>query len=282
MTKRNRRTRAEMDSLRVALFQILANDHPMTVRQVYYQMVSRQFIEKTEANYKNIVCRLLADMRKQKIIPYNWIADNTRWQRKPDTYSSLSQMLESSIKFYRRALWDDQPVYVEIWCEKDALAGILNEETDKYDVPLMVSRGFASLSYLASAAEAILYKNKPAYLYYFGDWDPSGLMIDRNIEMRLREMAPGAEIHFERIAVTPEQIEKYNLPTRPTKTGGTHSRSFTGDSVELDAIPARELRALVRNCIEQHIDQAIKERTEEIEEAERRSLADIVERWEAA
>jgi len=147
------------------------------------------------------------------------------------------------------------PVYVEIWCEKDALAGVLMEETQTYDVPLMVARGYASLSFLHSAAMAIEAKDKPAYIYHFGDYDPSGVDAARDIEAKLRRYAPGAEIHFERPAVTREQIEQWNLPTRPTKQTDTRAKKFgSATSVELDAIPARRLRDLVRECIERHVD----------------------------
>src|SRR5262249_3089988 len=151
---------------------------------------------------------------------------------------------------YRRDLWDNQDHYVEVWTEKDALAGVLLEETRKWDVPLMVSRGFASASYLYEAAETIKAVGKPTYLYYFGDHDPSGLYIDRAIERGLREHAPEADIHFERVAVKPWQIELWNLPTRPTKTkGNPHSKGFEGASVEVDAIPPTDLRELVADCI---------------------------------
>ena len=96
--------------------------------------------------------------------------------RKPDTHSSPEEALANTARTYRKALWDDQDAYVEIWCEKDALAGVLYKETAVWDVPLMVSRGFASLTFLAEAAEAIAAEGKPAYLYYFGDHDPSGVL----------------------------------------------------------------------------------------------------------
>jgi hypothetical protein len=146
------------------------------------------------------------------------------------------------------------PVYVEVWCEKDALAGVLMEETEPYDVPLMVARGYASVSFLHSAAEAIDAKDKPAYIYHFGDLDSSGVDASRDIEAKLRRYAPNAEIHFERPAVTREQVTDWNLPSRPTKTSDTRAKQFVGTSVELDAIPANRLRELVRTCIERHID----------------------------
>jgi hypothetical protein len=147
------------------------------------------------------------------------------------------------------------PAYVEIWCEKDALAGVLFEETEVYDVPLMTARGYSSLTFVHSAARAIKAKGKPAFIYHFGDLDPSGVDAVRDIEAKLRRYAPDAEIHFERPAVTRAQVEEWNLPSRPTKQTDTRAKKFVGTSVELDAIPARKLRELVRERIERHIDQ---------------------------
>jgi hypothetical protein len=252
--KRSRRTKAELNRLQDAMRSILANDNPMTVRQVFYRMVSAGEIAKTEQEYKNTVGRLLVQMREQQVIPYSWIADNTRWQRKPRSYSSLESALEHVRRTYRRDLWDDQDVYVEVWTEKDALTGVLFEETAEWDVPLMASKGFSSRSYLWGAAEAIKAKGRPAFLYYFGDHDPSGVHIDRNIERQLRAMAPGADIHFQRVAVLPEQIAEWGLPTRPTKKTDSRCKGFEGDSVEVDAIEPQTLRRLVHDCIVQHID----------------------------
>jgi hypothetical protein len=139
----------------------------------------------------------------------------------------------------------------------------------------MVSRGFSSLSYLFEAAEAIKHQSKPAYLYYFGDHDPSGVHIDRNIEKQLRELAPEAAIHFERVAVRPEQIEAWGLPTRPTKKSDSRSKNFAGDSVEVDAIEPARLRQLVRACIERHVDRAAHERLLRVEKAERETLRNV-------
>jgi hypothetical protein len=125
-----------------------------------------------------------------------------------------------------------------------------------YDVPLMVARGYASLSFLYSAAEAISLLVVPAYIYHLGDFDPSGVNAGEKIEETLRELAPDAEIYFERIAVTEEQIDDWNLPTRPTKKSDTRSKSFGSIiSVELDAIDPNVLRNLVQETIEQHLPQ---------------------------
>jgi hypothetical protein len=267
-----------MDAIRSAIKAVTAEDGPMTVRQAFYQLVSRGAINKTEADYKQTVVRLLTEMRRDYSIPFDAIADNTRWMRKPKTHGSLRNMLEESKDFYRRALWNDQEVYVEVWLEKDALASVLLPETSEYDVPLMVTRGYPSVSYLYEAGATIKAQGKPTFIYYFGDHNPSGRDITRATESGLREFAPGAEIHFRRIAVTREQIEDLKLPTRPTKTTDSRSKGFDGESVEVDAIPPAHLRALARTCIELHIDQGLLQRTKLIEEQERQTLEGIYER----
>jgi hypothetical protein len=241
-----------MDRIRAALYNTLKADNPMTVRQVFYRLVSAGVIAKTENEYKTTVVRLLTEMRRSREIPFGWIADNTRWMRKPRTFDSWHEALRRCAETYRQALWAESPVYVEVWLEKDALAGVLYDVTDEWDVPLMATRGYPSLTYVHEAAEAIEDHEKPAYIYYFGDYDPSGVDIPRKVEAGLREFAPAAEIHFERVAVTPEQIARWNLPTRPTKQTDSRSKDFDGESVEVDAIPPQELRTLAEACITMH------------------------------
>lgn len=272
---KNRRGKAAMQAIRDAIYATLQELNPMTVRQTFYRLTTQGVIEKTEAEYKTTIIRLLVEMRLDGTIPFGWISDNTRWMRKPQTFSSAQQALHYCAQHYRRSLWENQDVYVEVWTEKDALAGVLLEQTAVWDVPLMVSRGFSSITYLHEAAEAIAAKGKPAYLYYFGDHDPSGVVIDRKIEQRLREFAPDAELHFERVAVRLEQIEEWNLPTRPTKKTDSRSRNFEGESVEVDAIDPPLLQQLVRDCIKQHVDERQLNILEVAEESERSLLIDF-------
>lgn len=192
-------------------------------------------------------------------------------------HGSAAEALAWTARTYRRAIWDDQLAYVEIWCEKDALAGVLYQVTESWDVPLMVTRGYPSLTYLASAAEAIEAESpRPAFLYYLGDFDPSGLDIPRHTEAQMRDLAPYTNFTFERVAVTAEQISQWNLPTRPTKLSDSRARTFAGSaSVELDAIPPAELRTLVDRCISQHVDEATLRRTEAIERDARFLLSSL-------
>ncbi len=265
-----------MQEIRDRIYAITSAMHPMSVRQVFYQLTTQGVIEKTESEYKQTVIRLLGEMRLNDELPFSWIADNSRWMRKPRTYSSLRSMLDITASAYRRALWTDQEDYVEIWLEKEALSGVIYSETDHWDVPLMVTRGYPSLTFLHEAAEAIAAEERPVYIYYLGDWDPSGLDIARNVQERLEEFAPDAEINFERIAVTPEQVERWSLPTRPTKQTDTRSKRFGGASVELDAIPPDKLRQLVSDHIEQHVDGDALYKTKVAEASERK----LLDNWE--
>jgi hypothetical protein len=275
-TNGRRRTRRDVEQIRAAIYLTLKGDHPMTVRQLFYRLVSDGTIAKTEGEYKQTVVRLTAEMRLAGLIPFGWIADNTRWMRKPRTHSSLADALQQTARTYRRSVWEDQDAYVEVWLEKDALAGVLYDVTAAWDVPLMVTRGFASLSFLYEAADAIQDQGKPAFLYYFGDHDPSGLDIPRTVEQRIREFAPEAAVTFERVAVTPQQIEELALPTRPTKKTDSRSKGFEGDSVEVDAIKPATLRRMVEECITQHIDRDAYDRLMAVEAAERETLMAIV------
>src|SRR5262249_51853958 len=125
----------------------------------------RGVIEKSEHGYTKVQTDLTL-LRRAGDLPYDWLADNTRWQRKPTTFASPEQALLDTAKFYRKDLWVDADAYVEVWLEKDALAGVIYPTTSMYDVPLMVARGYASLSFLHSAAEYINDLSVPTYIYH--------------------------------------------------------------------------------------------------------------------
>jgi hypothetical protein len=276
--KRHRSTKAEVEARREALLDIIEEGRPMTVRQVFYQATVRGLVEKQESGYAKVQTDL-TKMRRDGSLPYDWLADNTRWQRKPRTFDSVENALRETAAFYRKSLWTDADAYVEIWLEKDALAGVIYPVTSLYDVPLMVARGYASLSFLYSAAEYINTLTVPAYIYHLGDYDPSGVNAGEKIEETLRELAPDADIYFERIAVTPEQIAEWDLPTRPTKASDTRAKRFGSSlSVELDAIDPNQLRALVQETIERHLPADQFEILKAAEQSEREIISRMVRR----
>jgi hypothetical protein len=271
-----RRGKREMELLREIIVEVVGSDAPMTVRQVFYRLVSLGVITKAESEYRAVVVRQLTKLRLEGILPWSWITDGTRWMHKSVRYGSVEEALEATRRHYRRDYWRELDEYVEVWLEKDALAGVLFRVTDEWGVPLMVTRGFASLSYVHNAAETIERIGKPTHIYYFGDYDPSGVEIDRNLERRLRQFAPHSEIHFERVAVRREQIVEYELPTRPTKRSANHGHGLhEGGSVEVDALPPATLLQLVRDAIERHVDPARVAVLEVAEASERELLGGL-------
>ena len=250
--KRHRVTKTGLVDRRAALLEIVRNAQPATVRQIFYLASVRGIVAKDEGGYSRVQIDLV-EMRRSGQLPYGWIVDHTRWQRSPVTFDSIDAALADTASTYGKALWRDIKSYVEIWLEKDALSGVILPVTKKFDVPLMVARGYASETFLHSSGEYMASVDKPCWVYHFGDFDPSGQDAARAIEKGLRHHAAGAEIHFERIAVTQRQIDEWNLPSRPTKHTDTRAKKFGPVSVELDAIDPNKLRELVEEVIVRHL-----------------------------
>jgi hypothetical protein len=279
--KRHRRTKAQISEIHDAIHNVLEDDHPQSLRHVFYCIAGTLTIGKDDAGYR-VIQRELLKLRRQGEIPYHWVSDGTRWRRVATSFDSPAEAVRWAARTYRRDLWRRTPVYVEVWCESDSIAGVLIEETNRYKVPLMVSRGFSSETYLYRAAEDIEGEDRPAFIYYVGDWDPSGKLIPENIEKRLRDFAPEAEIRFERLLVNPNQIHEWHLPTKPAKKKTTHARNWEGGTVEVEAVPARLARQIVREAIEQHLNLREVEVMEAAEESEREWLTAIAKSMEAA
>lgn len=273
--KRGRSTKAELQCLLEGTKSILASEPGrMTIRHLYYRLVSAAFLEKTELEYKRL-CGLLANWRRAKLIPWTAFVDNLRWHMGLPTYDCISDAVLNAVASYRRNAWSETKVYVEIWCEKDAIAGILHDVADPFGVKVFACRGFASLSSLSAAAEIFKSQERSGrrnIVYYFGDFDPSGLCIDLKARQSLEEDF-GVCVEFERVAVNSEQITQFALPTRPTKASDSRAKGFEGESVEIDAMPMQELRRLAEQCITQHLLKDKWERMKLIEEKERESVA---------
>ncbi len=278
--KRCRRSKAQLEELHNAILTACELDHPLTVRGVFYRVLSAGAVEKTEKAY-NAVQREVLKLRRSGDLPYEWVVDGTRWHIKTPSWSNVEEALDDAAASYRRALWHDQDVYVEIWSEKDAISSIIAPVTETWDVPLMVARGFASESFLWSTASTIRAVNKPTIVYQLGDHDPSGIAAWKHVQRRLREFAPDIDIYFERLAVTPEQIYVLDLPTRPTKATDSRSKGFIGESVEVDAIPTSTLTEIVANAITRHIDPRTYRLHKMVEEQERAGLAALASGWSA-
>ena len=254
---------------------------PVTVRQIFYRLSTLEAVDKSERGYK-AVGRLCTQMRLDGEIPFSYFADNTRWMRRPRTYNTIEEALELTAQTYRKSLWQNQTAAAEIWLEKEALAGVIYPVTSLWDVPLMVVKGYPSVTFLHTAASQMkndyFHHNRITKIFYLGDRDPSGLDIFRNITERIPEFAQNTPIVFSHVAVTLAQVRRWQLPSRPTKKSDSRAKDFEGESVELDAILPSDLRQLVTDCIEKVIDSAQLEQLRAIEKMEKESVPEILQR----
>jgi len=281
LQRRPRPTAQELSLLDAAIIVAVSTETPVTVRGVYYRVVSAGAVEKTEKGYGAVQRRLL-HLRRTRLVPYGSITDGSRLRLKPDSWDDGRQALDDVASSYRRALWNDQDAEVIIISEKDAISGVVYPVTAEFDVELCITRGYSSETFTHSIAQTVRQNNrlgKTTFLYQLGDHDPSGVDGWRSFAERVRAFVGSAAVQFERIAVTPEQIDQWGLLTRPTKTSDSRAAKFTGESVEVDAIPASTLRATVRAAIEQHIDPRALAFTRAVEAEERDGLRALAGRW---
>ena len=284
--RKPRRTGAEMAIMLDAIVAILkAETDQITIRHLFYRLTGQHIIPKTEPAYKGL-CSHLSKWRRSGEVEWSAFADNTRWHIKQHTYSGVDDALRNTVQNYRRDLWDTQPYYIETWVEKDAMASIVSGTANQWGVPVFVCRGFASLSSLYSAAATFrtaTEAGKKVIIYHLGDHDPSGVAAGESILKAFRDDFH-VDLQFTRIAVTPEQIERLSLPTRPTKKTDTRARNWGGgdECVELDSMPPAEIRKIVQKSIVQHIDAGEWKALQETEALEKQTMSDFLDKWRAA
>jgi len=250
---------------------ISSYDFALTLRQIYYQLVAKKIIPNEQRYYKKL-SRICVMGRNEGILSEEGFADRLREVDKLSSWADLNQFMETVKRSYHKDKWQNQDKYIEIWTEKDALRSVLTEITYQYDVSLMVARGQLSRTAIYEAFNRYkIQSDKECYLYYCGDFDPSGLSIYESIKERLEKF--GVFIKYERIALTEEQIKKYQLPSDPAKQSDPNYNKFVslyGSDmvVELDSLPPDVLRDIIKDCISKNIDagllaQVQKEETKE-------------------
>ncbi len=281
--KSSRRTPRKPQAKTLRLFdQILAvtaEYQRMTVRQLFYQMTTRGSVEKTERGYHR-VADATVKMRRGGLLPYNKIVDGGRVRRRLPGWESVGDLLSTAEREFRLDYWAHQPEMVEIWCEKDALAGVIMPVTDRFGVTFVALKGFGSLTIAYESGLELRRVGKPVTIYYYGDHDPAGWAVSQAIEDELRDHL-GDLLTFARVGLNPEQIRRYRLPTRPPKPTDKRNAAFlaafgSGDCVELDALPPDTLTRWIERDIEEHIAPAAWERVERAEAAQRSSLSDFI------
>jgi hypothetical protein len=258
-----------------------ASEHgPATVRGLYYQaeVAALPGISKDDKDYDKVQRQVLK-LRREGRLAYSDIADATRWMRKPTSHDSVEEALKATARLYRKNLWLDANDYVEIWAEKDALAGVIYPVTSLYDVPLMVTRGFSSETFAYEAVAARNGADRTYHVYYFGDFDRAGQDAAKSLHEKLKRFAneEGIKVVFVQVAVTREQVVDWNLPTREPKRKSAADKKWPHDfACELDAIPPDSLRAIVEACIDLHLPQDKLAVLKAAEESEREIISRLV------
>lgn len=241
----------------------------LTLRQLYYQFVTKNWLTNTERSYKRLGC-IISDGRLAGLIDWDTIEDRVRVPRVPTEFDDLEQLCEAAVSSYRLPRWQDQSNYVELWVEKDALAGVLQPLAREYHVTMMVNRGYSSQSAMYEAAQRFQDRGEGCemHLLYLGDHDPSGEDMVRDVRDRLQMF--GANVDVTKIALTMDQVEGYEPPPNPAKMTDSRAESYVAihgaESWEVDALPPDVLTGIIRRSILGLVDL---ERMEEVKKQEK-------------
>lgn len=237
----------------------------LTLRQLYYQLVTKNIIKNEERSYKNL-SNLVSDARLSGMLDWDAIEDRIRVPRIPSEWPNIQDLVDSALYSYRLPRWETQENYIELWVEKDALAGVLRPLAHQYHVSMMVNRGYSSQSAMYEASKRYLNQSDNKIfrvILYLGDFDPSGEDMVRDIEDRMRIFGCGDEFEVRKIALTLSQVKKYNPPPNPTKHSDPRSKEFIAkygaSSWEVDAINPKELSRIIKKEIELYIDAELME-----------------------
>jgi len=272
----------------------------LTLRQLYYQFVARDLIPNSQAEYKKLG-NVISDARCAGLIDWEAIEDRTRAMQSHDgVWESPVQIIDACTRSYRKPHWDAQPWYVEVWVEKEALAGVVESMCRELKVPSFSCRGYTSQTTMYDAGRRLASAygaGKQIKIVHLGDHDPSGIDMTRDIQERLslfsfprdcecEDPENGCDqcmawsndafqgfhdITVERIALNLDQIELYNPPPNPAKVTDSRFEAYEAEfgesSWELDALEPRVLKNLIYDSISPIIDM---DRWREVDTTERR------------
>jgi len=213
----------------------------MTLRQIYYQLVTKGY------KYRQIkyVCKV---GRIKGLIPADSIVDRARpCYGETRRFSNLEEFAQVIPDYFNLDYWIDSKNHIEIWTEKDALSQVIYEIAKDYQVTVRVTRGFLSIS------NKFKWSDENLTILYFGDFDPSGLYIDKDLKWSQLEYEK-----FRRIALTEEQVKRLNLPSVKVNKKDPRSPKYLTEygsrAWELDAMNPNDLQSLVRDTIKEYVD----------------------------
>lgn len=262
-------------------------DTKLTLRQIYYQLVSKHLIENIKSQYQRL-SKILVEARHNGTINWEDMEDRTRAAKGGDDeektpeehFNQALNYLRNCYGYFDLPKWKNQPNYVEIWFEKQALEGIFESVTNDWNVVQLACRGYSShtMGYELSKRLAALDEKRKVSIFYFGDFDPSGLDIYRFIKDMCERF--NLVINFERVAITKEQIKKYKIPPMFAKSSDSRYGNFVAehgkDVVELDALRPDVLQKLIKDSINSKFDHEISEQIEEEQERDRTKIQTMV------
>ena len=267
----------------------------LTLRQLYYQLVARGYIPNHDKVYAKLSV-LLTDSRYIGRVDWEAIEDRSRAQHKHSEWTDIESLVQSAIYSYRKNRWKGQKYYVELMTEKEALASVLHPITDKWHIRFCIFKGYTSASVMYELFERIKWRlqntDKKVVILYLGDHDPSGLDMVRDIRERIEEFLTGGDepIDFDTvserfvvapIALTMEQIKKYNPPPNPAKITDPRAKwyisQFGETSWEVDALRPEIMTKIVDDAIRSYIDENKYNEIIEEEDYEKQRLQEFAE-----
>jgi len=235
----------------------------LTNRQLYYQLVGKNYIPNALEIYKRF-CTFVTDLRYAGIVDWETIEDRARVPKRPSQWNSVQHLIDSAVSQYRLPRWVDQQCYLEMYCEKEAGVSVLSVISEKYHIYFGFNKGYSSAHAIYNLANRVgtnLENGKRVSILYFGDHDPSGLDMIRDIKTRISEFLGGEDSYDFKIvpvALTKEQVNEYSLPPNPAKITDPRAkwyiRKFGKVSWELDAVDALELRRIAEDAVLDYID----------------------------
>lgn len=264
-----------------------ARGFTLTLRQTYYQFVSRGLLGNTDKNYKRLGS-ILNDARLAGLVDWEAMEDRTRYLRKLPHWVDPQSIVRSCAEQFRLDKWRNQRYYCEVAIEKDALLGVIEGVCNELEVPYLACRGYSSASEVWRAGHdrflPQLQAGKACVLLYLGDLDPSGWDMPRDLQARLDLFTGSAgNVEVRRLALNSSQVEQYQPPPNPAKL--TDSRSgpfieqFGEDSYELDALDPTVIADLIRGAALSLRDEDLWAEDVASEEESKRHLAGIAANW---
>ena len=255
----------------------------LTLRQLYYQMVARGFIENSQRSYKN-VGNIINDARLAGLIDWDRIVDRTRNLEANGHFRNPSHIMKAAASSYQIDKWKNQPNRVEVWIEKDALIGVIEVPCRRLDVSFFAARGYTSQSEMWEAGRRLQrYRDdgQTPIVLYFGDHDPSGLDMTRDVIDRFKLFVGGVDV--DRLALNWDQVERYKPPPNFAKMTDTRAKAYIAEfgksSWELDALDPTTLAGLIEVAVDQFRDPDLWAEAVEEEEEGLRLLKEAADRW---